>query len=82
MQPSHEAEHVVQGMGSYVWLFAVLLAVTLSMTGCQPVQPVTAMPASGAVPVEQAVVERFYDEVVNQKHMEVLKEVFEPKIAS
>ena len=38
-------------------------------------------PQASAVPAEQAVVERFYEEVVNQKHMEVLQEVFDPKIA-
>jgi hypothetical protein len=65
MQPSQEAEHVVQGMGSYVWLFAVLLAVTLGMTGCRPVQPVNAMPPRSEVPAEQAVVARFYEEVIN-----------------
>ena len=67
--------------GSYVLLFVVLLALTLGMTGCRAVQPVSAMPAKGTVSAEQAVVERFYEEVVNQKHMEVLQEVFDPKMA-
>jgi predicted ester cyclase len=66
--------------GSYVLLFAVLLAATLGMAGCQPVRPVSAMPASETVSAEQAVVGRFYEEVVNQKHMEVLQEVFDPKM--
>ena len=67
--------------GYYVLLFVVLLAVTMGVTGCRPVQPVSAMPASTTVATEQAVVERFYEEVVNQKHMEVLQEVFDPKMA-
>ncbi len=66
--------------GSNVWLFAVLLAVALGMSACRPVQPVSAMPASDTRQAEQAVVERFYEEVVNQKHLEVMKEVFDAKM--
>jgi len=54
----------------------VLLAVLLVTTACQPVQRVSAMKAETPQQANQAVVERFYDEVVNQHHTEVMQEVF------
>ena len=62
--------------GSYGFVLIVLLAVLLVTTACQPVQRVSAMQAETPQQANQAVVERFYDEVVNQHHTEVMQEVF------
>ena len=72
------------------WLRNVaLLLALLGMTACQPIQrlPETkaAVAAAAETPLEQAnqaVVQRFYEEVVNQKKLEVFKEVFDPKMVA
>ena len=63
-----------------LWLLLALL-----LSACQPIQPLpetkTAAAASAQTPLEQAnqaVVQRFYEEVVNQKKVEVFAEVFDP----
>jgi len=65
-----------------LWLLLALL-----LSACQPIQRLpetkTVAAASAETPLElanQAVVQRFYEEVVNQKKVEVMKEVFDPKM--
>ncbi len=58
----------------------LLFAVLLSITACQPVQRVSAAQADAPRNANQAVVERFYDEVVNQKHMEMIPQIFDEKM--
>ena len=71
-----------------LWLLLVLL-----LSACRPVQalPLTQMTAtdtathSGATDLEQAnkaVIQHFYDEVVNQKHMDFMDEVFDPQMVA
>jgi predicted ester cyclase len=67
---------------SGLWLLLVLL-----LSACQPIQRLpetkTATAASAQTPLEQAnqaVVQRFYEEVVNQKKVEVFQEVFDPNM--
>src|SRR5262245_22430024 len=67
----------------------LLALVILSLAACQPIQalPATQTPATATVetPLEQAnkaVVQRFYEEVVNQKKLEVFKEVFDPHMVA
>jgi len=71
-----------------LWLLLTLL-LTLLLSACQPVQRLpetqTAAAASTQTPLEQAnqaVVQRFYEEVVNQKHMNVLDEVFDANMVA
>lgn len=68
-------------------LFGLLLITMLIMGACQPIQRLpetkTAVAASVQTPLElanQAVVQRFYEEFVNQKKLDVLKEVFDPNM--
>jgi predicted ester cyclase len=65
-----------------LWLLLVLL-----LSACQPIQrlPETkaAVAASAQTPLEQAnqaVIQRFYEEVINQKKLEVFKEIFDPNV--
>src|SRR4051812_26753501 len=65
----------------------LLLLIALSLAACQPVQAMpekqSASADSAMTAVEKAnkaVVERFYEEVVNQKHPEVIGELFDPSI--
>jgi len=65
----------------------LLALVILSLTACQPIQALPATQSAAAASLEtpleqanQAVVQRFYEEVVNQKKVEVMKEVFDPKM--
>lgn len=66
--------------GSSGLLVIVLLCVLLTTAGCQPVRPVSAMASDTAPATEQAVINRFYEQVVNQKHMDVIQEVFDAKM--
>ena len=61
-------------------LYALLIILLLATTACQPIQPVSAMKADTARQENQAVVNRFYEEVVNQKHVDVMKEVFDAEM--
>jgi len=64
----------------YGLLLTVLLAMFLTIVACQPVQPVSAMKAQAADAAreeKQAVVQRFYEGVVNQKDFSVFEEVFD-----
>lgn len=68
-------------------LFGLLLITMLIMGGCQPVQQLpetkTVAAASAQTPLEQAnqaVVQRFYDEVVNNKNFDAFAEVFDPNM--
>jgi predicted ester cyclase len=61
-------------------LYALLIILLLATTACQPVQPVSAMKADTARQENQAIVNRFYEEVINQKHSEVVQEVFDANI--
>ena len=68
-------------------LFGLLLITMLVMGACQPIQrlPETkaAAAASAQTPLEQAnqaVVQRFYDEVVNNKNFDAFAEVFDPNM--
>lgn len=68
-------------------LFGLLLISMLIMGACQPIQQLsetkTVAAASAQTPLEQAnqaVVQRFYDEVVNKKNLAVFAEVFDPKM--
>lgn len=63
------------------------LLLTLLLGACQPIQRLpemkTAVAASALTPLEQAnqaVVQRFYDEVVNKKNLAVFAEVFDPNM--
>lgn len=74
-------------MKTIVRISSLLLLLTLLLSACQPIQrlPETKSAAAASVltPMEQAnqaVVQRFYEEVVNQKKTEVFKEVFDPKM--
>jgi predicted ester cyclase len=65
----------------------VMMLVALSLAACQPVQAMAdkqrASADSALTAVEKAnkaVVERFYEEVVNQRHPEVIGELFDPSI--
>ncbi|MCE7986029.1 MAG: hypothetical protein DYG89_33040 [Caldilinea sp. CFX5] len=65
----------------------LLIMAVLSLAACQPIQRLpemkTAVAAAAVTPLEQAnkaVVQRFYEEVVNQKKLEVFQEVFDPKM--
>jgi predicted ester cyclase len=69
---------------SGLWLLLALL-----LSACQPIQQVpatqTAATVSAETPLEQAnqaVVQRFYEEVVNQKKLEVFQEVFDPHMVA
>jgi predicted ester cyclase len=64
-------------------LYGLLLTLLLTTAACQPIQPVSAMKAEKADTTRQenqAVVQRFYEEVVNQKHVDVMKEVFDAEM--
>ena len=68
-------------------LFGLLLITMWVMMACQPIQRLpetkTTAAAAAETPLEQAnkaVVQRFYEEVANQKKLDVLKEVFDPKM--
>ena len=63
------------------------LLLVLVFSAWQPAQRLSATPNSAPASAEtaqekanKAVVQRFYEEVVNQKHMEVLSELFDAKI--
>ncbi|MFN8491780.1 MAG: ester cyclase [Caldilineaceae bacterium] len=63
----------------------LLVLTILSLAACQPIQALPATQTTATVsaetPLEQAnkaVVQRFYEEVANQKKVEVFKEVFDP----
>jgi predicted ester cyclase len=58
-------------------LFGLLAPVLLATVACQPVQPVSALKADTARQENQAVVQRFYEGVVNQKDFSVFEEVFD-----
>lgn len=65
------------------------LLLTLLLAACQPIQALPATQTARAASTEskleqenQAVVQRFYEEVVNQKKLEVFKEVFDPKMVA
>jgi predicted ester cyclase len=73
--------------GSYGLVLILLLSVLLATTACQPIQRVSATQPTATVsaetPLEQAnkaVVQRFYEEVINQKKLEVFQEVFDPNV--
>lgn len=54
----------------------VFLVLFLSTAACQPIQPVSvAKAATSEREANQAVVNRFYEEVVNQKHYERVKDI-------
>jgi predicted ester cyclase len=54
----------------------VLLALLLSTAACQPIQPVSAAKAATSErETNQAIVNRFYEEVVNQKHNDRFKDI-------
>src|SRR5215203_1962723 len=62
------------------YLFGLLATVLLATVACQPVQPVSALEAKAADKAgeeNKAVVERFYEGVVNQKDFSVFEEVFD-----
>lgn len=70
-----------------VRIVAVWLLLTLVISACQPIQrlPETraAVAAAAETPLElanKAVVQRFYEEVANQKKLEVFQEVFDPNM--
>ena len=72
-------------MKSMLRTACVCLLLTLLLSACQPIQPLPATQTTATVSAEtpleqanQAVVQRFYEEVVNQKKLEVFKEVFDP----
>jgi predicted ester cyclase len=74
---------------SRLYLYGLLFLLLLATAACQPVQALpatqTTATASAEAKLEQAnkaVVQRFYDEVVNQKHMNVLDEVFDPHMVA
>jgi predicted ester cyclase len=65
----------------------LLLLFLLFLAACQPIQALPATQTTATVaaetPLEQAnkaVVQRFYEEVINQKHVEVFQEIFDPKV--
>src|SRR5262245_5385859 len=67
----------------------LLALVILSLAACQPIQALPATQTTAAIPAEspleqanKAVVQRFYEEVVNQKKLEVFKEVFDPHMVA
>src|SRR3954471_4476183 len=74
---------------SSLHLYGLLLFLLLPMAARQPVQALpatqTTATASAEAKLEQAnkaVIQRFYEEVVNHKHPEVLGELFDPSIVS
>jgi len=65
----------------------LLALVILSLTACQPIQALPATQSAAAASLEtpletanKAVVQRFYEEVVNKKNLEVFQEVFDPNM--
>jgi len=65
----------------------LLLLLILLCTAGQPVQQLSAAQSSATATTEtpqekanKALVQRFYEEVFNQKHMDVLKELFDAKV--
>ena len=63
-----------------VLMVTVMVMVLMSLAACQPVQPVSAIKAQASVTARdenQAVVQRFYEGVVNQKDFSVFEEVFD-----
>ena len=67
-------------------LFGLLL-ITMLLTACQPIQRLPETKTAAAASVEtplgqanQAVIQRFYEEVINQKKLEVFQEVFDPNM--
>jgi predicted ester cyclase len=64
----------------YGWLLTLLFTLGLALAACQPIQPVSAMKADTARQATQAVAQRFYEEVVNQKHFEIIPDIFDAKM--
>ncbi len=69
-------------LASGLWL---LLALVLS--ACQPIRALPATQTTATVSTEtpqeqanKAVIQRFYEEVINQNHVEVFKEIFDPNV--
>ena len=67
-----------------LWLLLALL-----LSACRPVQalPVTQTTATDSAETDleqanKAVIQRFYDEVVNQKHMDFMDEAFDPQMVT
>jgi steroid delta-isomerase-like uncharacterized protein len=67
-------------------LCGLLLITMLVMVACQPIQalPATQTTATAAVETSleqanQAVIQRFYDEVINQKKFDLFAEIFDPE---
>ena len=71
-----------------LWLLLALL-----LSACRPVQalPITQSTATDTAAnsaeaeleqANQAVIQRFYDEVINQKHMDYMEEAFDPQMVS
>jgi predicted ester cyclase len=72
---------------SRLYLYGLLLILLLATAACQPVQALSATQttatASAEAKVEQAnkaVIERFYEEALNQKQMNVMDELNDPQI--
>jgi predicted ester cyclase len=72
---------------SRLYLYGLLFLLLLATAACQPVQALpatqTTATASAEAKLEQAnkaVIQRFYDEVINQKHMNVMDELNDPEI--
>ncbi len=68
---------------------ALLVLALLSVAACQPIQALPATQTTATVSAEtpqeqanKAVVQRFYEEVANQKKVEVFKEVFDPHMVA
>ena len=66
----------------------LMLAAMVGLTACQPVQPVSAMKSEKTSETtrtaeelaNQAVVQRLYEEVLTQKHLDVIDEVFDVNV--
>jgi predicted ester cyclase len=74
---------------SRLYLYGLLFVMLLATAACQPVQALPATQTTATASAEakleqanQAVVQRFYDEVINQKHMNVMDEVFDPEMVA
>jgi predicted ester cyclase len=73
---------------NHQWLLTLALLFSLSLTACQPIQPVAATPntaiaaATGSEAANKAVVQRIYEEAFNQKNPGFFAEVMDPKLAN
>jgi predicted ester cyclase len=67
------------------WVLTLTLLFSLSLMGCQPIQPLSASQTTALAAAEtsqeeanKAVVERVYEEVFNQKNLGFFAEAFDP----